>query len=144
MFKLMTIIVQTTLITRTKGFANVAKHVIRNITTMSFNFQFQCINCPWFVAIAFQDKNSIGRTFGLPIAFQDKLSLFQTKLISCHGFSNSGYFAKNFAKNSGYLQHKKRVSKFIIVINLNICEHDSSITFISCIGCYFISLYVHK
>ena len=36
--------------------------------------------------------------FGLPIAFQDKLSLFQTKLISCHGFSNSGYFAKNFAK----------------------------------------------
>ena len=71
--------------------------------------------------------------FGLPIAFQDKLSLFQTKLISCHGFSNSGHFAKNFAKNSGYLQHKKRVSKFIMVINLNICEHDSSITFISCI-----------
>ena len=38
MFKLMTIIVQTTLITSTKGFANVAKHVIRNITTFSFNF----------------------------------------------------------------------------------------------------------
>ena len=34
--------------------------------------------------------------FSLPIAFQDKLSLFETKLISCHGFSNSRYFAKKF------------------------------------------------
>ena len=39
--------------------------------------------------------------FGLPIAFQDKLSLFETKLISCHGFSNSGY-----------LQHKKKSEYF--------------------------------
>ena len=55
MFKLMTIIVQTTLITRTKGFANVTKQVIRNIATLSFNFQFQCINYnySWFGAINF-------------------------------------------------------------------------------------------
>ena len=31
----------------------------------------------------------------------------------------------------------------IMVISLNICKHDSSITFVSCIRCYFISLYVH-
>ena len=143
MFKLMTIIVQTTLITRTKGFANVAKHVIRNITTLSFNFQFQCINCPWFVAINVvlkypHKKKSMGVRSG------ERAGYSVGPLRPIHGFSNSGYFAKNFAKNSGYLQHKKRVSKFIMVINLNICEHDSSITFISCIRCYFISLYVHK
>lgn len=46
MFKLMTIIVQTTLITRTKGFTNDTKQVIRNIVTV-----FQCINCSWFGAI---------------------------------------------------------------------------------------------
>ena len=46
----MDIIVQTT---RTRGYANVRKQVIRNIATLSFNFQFQCINCSWFGAIKF-------------------------------------------------------------------------------------------
>ena len=32
----------------------------------------------------------------------------------------------------------------IMVINLNICKHDSSITFVFCIRSYSISLYVHK
>ena len=36
----MIIIVQTTLITHTKGFANVTKQVMRNIATLSFNFHF--------------------------------------------------------------------------------------------------------
>ena len=37
-----------------------------------------------------------------------------------------------------------RVVWTIMVINLNICEHDSSITFVFCIRSCFISLYVHK
>ena len=53
MFELMTIIVQTMLIMGTKGFANIIKQVIRNIATLSFNFQFQCINCSWFGVINF-------------------------------------------------------------------------------------------
>ena len=53
MFKLMTIIVQTMLIMHTKGFTNVTKQAIRNIATLSFNFQFQCINYSWFGAINF-------------------------------------------------------------------------------------------
>ena len=69
MFKWMSIIVQTTLITRTKGAANVTKQVCRNIATLSFNFQFQCINCSGFGAISFafetSPKNSSPWVWGL-------------------------------------------------------------------------------
>ena len=47
--------------------------------------------------------------FGLPITFQDKLSIFETKCISFHGLTNLGYLKQ---KKNEYIHNGHQVESF--------------------------------